>query len=303
LLLLLSLSFTGCPEIDDFGFQGPMATDYLEFGLQDATQVSVYYPKSAPPAQGYPLVVFSTGWNQVRSAYLGYARQLAEWGFVVAVRYYPSLGVSGIGDDYMLHHLAQLSETLDRCAAMNADPQSPLHGLVDVSNAGAAGHSMGGVVSVLGSLYDSRIRAVVSMDGNHADAATDAMAPSLDGASVPMMFLQAELGGFCTENPLARYAFFDAVEGPAARVMLLGADHMDYMDEDGAIISTLGRYLVCPDGTASAQLVRELATRYMTAWFGVHLKGDASFRTHFDGQRADEDEALGLVAIDLKPAS
>ena len=60
---------------------------------------------------------------------------------------------------------------------------------------------------------------------------------------------------------------------------------------------THGAPFLCPRGPADGQDVRDISTRYMIAWFNVHLKGMTEFADYYDGDAADADVAAGSVTI------
>ena len=298
---ILVLTLPGCPSFPTKeGFPGPYVSRYTSFSLEDGSEVSLWYPESTEPLEDLPLIVFSTGWNQVRKAYFSYARQLSQWGYVVATRFYPSMGAWGIGPDYMIHHVDQVSEIIDWCEIQSKDPASPFFGMIDAQNVATTGHSMGGHVSVVAATLEPRIRAVVTLDGNYADHATDAIIPGFDHVTAPMLFIGATDGGLCSRSLTSLYSFYDAAPSSAMEVMIEGADHMDFMDGDCAFLCQLGRYVFCASGTADDDEVRTLATRYMIAWFNMHLKGLDEYSIYINGSISEEDEQYNRVAIRRK---
>lgn len=58
----------------------------------------------------------------------------------------------------------------------------------------------------------------------------------------------------------------------------------------------------CPSAPAppSPQEVRDIATRYMIAWFNVYLKGNTEFERYYVGAEAQQDIDAGLVSIRTK---
>ena len=296
---VLALSLAGCPESATYDFPGPYRVEQFAFRLSDSSEASVFHPSREHHVEGAPLIVFSSGWNQLRKAYFGYATHLSEWGYVAVVRFYPSLGASGFGDAFLDEHVGQVFEIMDWCAEQNLSPESPLYGMVDASNVGTAGHSMGVVVSVLAALDDDRINAVVGLDGNYADAETDQRMPNPIERDPAMLFLNGGIGAWCTRTPFALYHFYDVVNPPAMDVVVVGSDHMDFMENDCGFLCEAGN-VVCPQGTADEQQVRDLAARYMIAWFNVYLRDQPEFELYFNGTFSAQDEANGRVIIRRK---
>ncbi|WP_327011354.1 prolyl oligopeptidase family serine peptidase [Dactylosporangium sp. NBC_01737] len=112
----------------------------------------------APSAAGrYPAIVFPASWGLNDLEYIAQARTLAGRGYVV-VSYTPRGWWSSGGeiDTAGPKDMADLSKVIDWTIANTA---------ADPSRIGAAGISYGAGISLLGSAFDPRIRAVVMMSG------------------------------------------------------------------------------------------------------------------------------------------
>lgn len=112
----------------------------------------------APSAAGrYPAVIFPSSWGLNDVEYLAQAKALAGRGYVV-VSYTPRGWWSSGGeiDTAGPLDIADLSKVIDWTIANTA---------ADPARIGAAGVSYGAGISLLGSAFDSRIRAVVMMSG------------------------------------------------------------------------------------------------------------------------------------------
>lgn len=301
-LSFLPLALFGCPEMgSEYGFPGPYKASYYDLQLDDGSEVSVFYTEDTQCGEGCPLIIFSVGWNQIRRAYFDYADQLAQWGYVCAIRYYPSLGNAGIGNDLLDYHVVQVSDVIDRCLVENTDPTSPLYGRIDGERIGAAGHSMGGVVTVFSALNDERIRAVVTLDGGYVDTSNEMYTISgFENVTAPMLFVEAGAAGYCSVNPYSLYRFYDIVNPPSMLAIIEGAGHMDFMEDDCDLLCQLGRYTICSAGTADPEEVRAIATRYMVSWFNYYLRHEEDFETYFNGPSSQGDVDAGLVTIERK---
>ena len=172
----------------------------------------------------YPLIVWSHGYtgSGLAAAYLG--EYLVPRGYVLAAvdhndpatpmritgntrrpgdgtalrrkRALDDLLAERPGLDHTRHAYrpTELSLTIDHLLTENADPDSPLHGLIDPQRLGAGGHSMGGytVMSLVGCLEgrrDRRIKVAVF----HSPAAWMWRAADYERIAVPSFLMIGEL--------------------------------------------------------------------------------------------------------------
>ncbi|MBI2423975.1 MAG: hypothetical protein HYV27_14175 [Candidatus Hydrogenedentes bacterium] len=301
--------FTGCDGIpfdpEEAGFPGPKLARIFNVHIPFPGDVSildpifddirVYFPYGAPPEDGYPLIIFSGGWNQEALSYNVFAKNLAQWGFVCVLRASPSLGLLNIGSDLFNENRQHVRDVLAWAEEAQLDPSSPLFKSLNLNAIGLAGHSLGGSISIVGATEEPRVAAVVSMDAVFERTNSPHLEPIL-AHSPPTMHLVAELGGYCTFPPFGDQVItlFNVVQTPMAEVVLKGADHMDYDP-----LSEEGRFF-CPAGTADEVVVRALASKYMVAWFKMHLDPEEKdFPALLTGDSARADVADGYVAIHL----
>jgi len=298
----------GCPTIGipkpitPLDFPGPYETEMMIVDLQDAWEYdlnfSVFYPAAEPPPGGFPVIVFSSGWNQARSSYDGMAQQLAQHGYVVLLRHFPSFGFWDIGWDLFELHLEQVQLILDWCADQNADPQSVLWRMCDLERLGMTGHSMGGHVGIVRAMADPRVKAVVCLDSQVERSTFDTVG-DVSALHAPILHLGAGMGGTCTYFAFSvepAVFLYDYSNPPKEEVIITGADHLDFLDYRLDVPPELDETL-CTEGTADNERVRELASRYMIAWFNYFIKGQLEFEAHFNGEYSDREEAAGIVTI------
>ena len=116
----------------------------------------------APPAPGpFPVVMYSAGWYSRSPDNTVLAEYLASHGFVVAT--VPQLGEGVVEFDFKV--------TFDRVETQIADLQFALDVLVhkpyvDAERIATAGFSIGGIVALLLQQRDSRVDAVIGLDGS-----------------------------------------------------------------------------------------------------------------------------------------
>lgn len=311
LLVVLSAVLPGCPEAIKappapiqtghltLGFPGPYAENRFYANIDDTFNVTVFYPVADAPIQNAPVIVFNVGWNAIRNTYESYCIQLAQWGYVCVVRYYPSLGMLGIGNDLFDAHVAHCLRTIDWVAEQNADPASPIFGMADPANVGLVGHSLGGSVALVAAPQHPNVRTVVSLDAlwDHEDASRTFNFAAFSG---PILYLAASESSLCSQAPNATQDLWAMTQRPKQRVTILGADHMDFMEDNPAAVdSTDAGNTFCATGYLEASEVRATAHRYLIPWLNYHLRGQLDFADWFAGDQALEDVRNGLTALDI----
>jgi dienelactone hydrolase len=288
----------GCYAPYDLGFQGPfpMSGYHTVYG-EEELPLTIFYPDTDPPMEGLPVVIFSPGFIQPRASYESYGKQLAQWGFVAVLRAYPNLGFAGYGDALVDDHVAQTCALIDWLAEENKRPDSRLYGKVDAANVGLTGHSMGAVESIAAAVEDERVRAVVSLDVSH-DRGDLTVADRIADCPARFMFIAADSGGVFSVAPTATVPLIQHSAPPTVMTIIHGADHLDFIDTFvGIFWLAHGIYLVAPDGPTEGQEVRDIAMKYMAAWFNVHLKGLEEFEEYYNGPLALKDEREGKVSF------
>lgn len=294
-------ALVGCPAPPTpvLGFPGPLPIERWDTTFGNGIPLSIYYPAETGGPTPRPVVIFSAGWNQMRGAYLGYGKELAQWGYVAIIRAYPNPSLWGIGIDTFEQQTQQVSDILDWCAEENARAGSPLFGSVDVTHAGTAGHSFGAAVSVESALHDPRIGAVVDLDSialNVNSEAAAALTSQLANVFTPMLWIGSDKGVTCS-GPRDANALptFDIANAPTEEVIIRGASHIDFLEQGESIGE-----IICGGGTTDKNEIRAIASRYMISWFNVFLQRKVEFRTYLDGALAQEDVAAGKVSIRTK---
>ena len=247
----------------------------------------------------YPLIVWSHGYtgSGLAAAYLG--EYLVPRGYVLAAvdhndpatpmritgntrrpgdgtalrrkRALDDLLAERPGLDHTRHAYrpTELSLTIDHLLTENADPDSPLHGLIDPQRLGAGGHSMGGytVMSLVGCLEgrrDRRIRAAVL----HSPAAWMWRKADYERIAVPVVLMIGELE---KRRPVKLLDIERAVAhmpSPSWYLEIIDAAHATFVDRPGA-----------PDDAASDDTPFPTAittiARYTRALFDSALRDSA----------------------------
>jgi|GEM_PF-2218850 len=259
---------------------------------------------AARPSCGFPLIVFNHGFLLRGDLYRSYGEHLASHGFVVAL---PTLRMSLFNASHVV--LAEdVRYVLDQFLGLDADPSSPLYGLIDETAVGASGHSLGGKLSLLEAVDDPRVRAIAVLDpvdvagpGASNTPESPSVAPEMMSAIfVPLLLVGAELGAnevfFTSCAPAGEnyQAFFAAANPPAIEVTQIGVGHGQYVDAGAGLVLA-----VCAKGTVPDDEVRASSAAYLTAFFLGHLAGDAAALEWLD-ERLALDAAQGLVVVRRK---
>lgn len=288
---------SSCYTKYELGFPGPYPAAGYHTYFEEDLPITVFYPDTYPRMENLPVVIFNAGFIQPRATYEGYGRQLAQWGYVAVIRAYASLGLIGIGDAMVDTHVAQSRRLLDWLADENERPDSPLFGMVDTNNVGVTGHSLGATVAMSTALAEPRVRAAVNLDATY-DGAEFNKLDDLAFCQAAILYIAAASGGWCSQAPGSQRRLYDYTPAPTVQVTIEGADHIDFMDTPIGLYNTAS--IACPQGSADAQLVRDLATKYMVAWFNVHLKGMTEFADYYNGAAADADRDAGLAKFQCR---
>jgi hypothetical protein len=190
--------------------------------------------------------------------------------------------------------------------AQNADAGSALHGRLDVSRLGLAGHSRGGQATLLAAEGDLAGKVTAWFGLDPVDSSPAANAPQartrLAAIAIPTAFLGETTdsgggaGGMACAPAADNFQVLYAV-APAPSVMLtaVGADHTQFEDPASCSFCTL-----CTAGSADGKVVLAYSVRYLTAFFARQLLGDASVGVAFQGAGAPADIAAGRVQVASK---
>jgi hypothetical protein len=109
----------------------------------------IYFPKQLgikSGKQSFPIALLLQGANVDKSNYSNFARIVASYGFVVVVpnhqKTFPQIGTGLFADT------SQIDAVLTQMKAENANPNSPIAGIVNTQKLGLLGHSQGGAVGL-----------------------------------------------------------------------------------------------------------------------------------------------------------
>lgn len=277
----------------------PLKLDWLDTSRQRSVPVLIYLPPVSPASQAepVPVIIFSHGLGGSREGYSYLGQHWSKSG-------YASVHVQHLGSDdavwrealpaermqavrraaatpaNALARPADVTFVIDELTRQNQDPKSPLHGRLDLSRIGAAGHSFGGftVMAIAGQsfrggvspLADSRVKAVVQMS-----------APVIGGQRVPQENFDNiripvfHMTGTLDDSPVGDTAAADR-RIPYDRMQHASTCLVIFKDGDHMIFS--GRMQRDPGREAADEVFQKLISKSTTAFWDAHLKNKAESR-------------------------
>lgn len=290
------------PWMENANIFAPAIADYLDlphFFLDHLALTKSPVFSNAPLAttnDGYPVILFSHGWNGFAAQNSAQMAELASHGYFVAsmqhtygamVTIFPdgeialnnpnalpeSMPEPGYTDAARLlvnQWAGDLSYALDYLTEQNADAASPFHNaLPQVSRVGAYGHSTGGgaVIQFCGS--DSRCDAGLTQDAFMTPVSQDVFD---QGVKQPFFFLfsQTWTDDVDSKNNRLFHEFTARLASPAPVATILGTRHHDFSDLP--LLSPLAPQLGLK-GPINGKLVVKIINDYLLAYFNQELKG------------------------------
>jgi predicted dienelactone hydrolase len=217
-----------------------------------------------------PLVVISPGFQMARAQYTSYATHLATWGFVAVLTDYADTG-------FFADH-AKLAADIPAVITWALADQTLA---IDPAKIAVSGHSLGGKMSVFAASLDPRIKAVVAwdpVDSNSPSVAPEKMTSLTAAIAVVGETTNASGGGMpCAPAADNFQQFYMAAPSPAIAITVMGADHMDWVDDPSC-----GFCGFCTAGSASPDLSRKVTRRLDVAWLRRHLFADTTMDVWLD---------------------
>jgi predicted dienelactone hydrolase len=173
--------------------------------------------KVAPTEKGYPVILFSHGWNGFNAQNTSQALQLASQGYVVVgVQHSYGAVITVFNDGTIAHNnpsalpngapneeyeaaarklvhqwAGDLGYTLDFLLEENDDPGSPLYKALDLARLGVYGHSTGGGAAIQFCGMDPRCVAVLGMDPFMRPVSAEVLK---NGVNQPAFFMFSSAG-------------------------------------------------------------------------------------------------------------
>lgn len=298
---------------------GAYAVGRLDERIQGASgdrpDVRIYYPaqqagaNATPEASGgpYPVVVYNHGFKPpIISFGINYrnntfiAERLASHGYVVAcVDLATNNSLFRTGQENSQRDADDTIATLDHFERINADATHPLFGLLDPTQAALGGHSRGGDAALIAGGMEwaargagSRIKALFVFGPPSTDS-QNSNTPLVFGdfTQFPLLLVAGSEDGVA---PPAQQRDILALAGsPSMLVELNGGNHSQFKDNDTFILG---------DSAATQSLADQhgACQRYVTAWLGTHVKGQAGAFVDYVMRGAQVLSDGRLSAVDVR---
>jgi hypothetical protein len=255
------------------------------------------YRDSVIPATeaGFPIILFSHGWNGFNAQNTGQAVHLASHGYVVigvqhpygavitvfrdgTIAYNnPSALPGGAADDeyeaaaqvLARQWAGDLAYALDFMQEQNSDATGPFAGSLDLSRVGAYGHSTGGGAAIQFCGTDSRCKAVLGLDPFMRPVSPEVLA---SGLSQPALFLFSQVWAddLSSRNNTLFHDFVSNVPQARGVVSIDGTAHYDFSDIP--LLSPLAPRLGLK-GPINGQRVTAIINDYLLSFFDSTLRG------------------------------
>lgn len=266
---------------------------------------SVYQAPVARASAPFPLIIFSHGNGGIRFQNHTLARHLASHGFIFAAPDHTENAVfTGLPEDLVIYNPLLMGKSssdrpkdigfiIDTLLELNTPGSGDrMEGAIDPDKIGVAGHSFGGQAVMSEVQMDDRIRAGLNLAGPWISIA-------LFNLHVPMMYmigLEDRTVGF-PYNPF----IVDTYEhSPAPRFLLEFPDggHYTLTDACGLAPSLFGTGDGCGEGERlkddspfvfiDPDLAQDIQHGYVTAFFGLSLKGDERYTPYLSANHFPE---------------
>jgi dienelactone hydrolase len=284
---------------------GPYDFGYADLTFHDPSSnkdqpLRAYYPAAGAgidDADGpRPLIVFGPGFALPMSLYFSYAEHLASYGYIVVLR-----------DNYVISHLALAQTTsaiIDWVESQAKLAGSIFYDKVDLTRIGTSGHSLGGKISLLTAYDDKRVTASGTIDPVDTSPlntpAYPAVTPGLmPDIHIPTLLLGSSDGGLCAPLNADYRQFYLYANPPSIEIEIEKSGHLTFCDLPDAVIDAAA--IICPTGGGDFEQIRELANRYLAAFYKVEFDGDTAYAYYLTGAGMAHDVAAGLVATADKP--
>lgn len=273
-----------------FDLQVPVGGGGLRVTVVGPSEDGMTLSRAGAP---YPLVIISPGLTISRGQFRGYADRLASHGVLVVLQ-------SARSEANHAQYRDDTGKLIDWLLAPTGADAAKVQGRADRDRIGVAGHSLGGKISLLAAAADPRIKAALGIDPVDGGLGMQPMALDVVDkirlpAGVPLAFLGetvSKRGGMpCAPEGQNYEALYGKAAAPAFALTFVGAAHNDFVDDFAGCL-TCG---FCPGGTAPRTRTRDLAIKYVTAYFLWSLRGLSAYADYLSGAEMSRDIIAGYV--------
>ncbi|HNO84508.1 MAG TPA: hypothetical protein PKM54_07770 [Anaerolineales bacterium] len=294
----------------------PAISGYLNlpsFFLDHLALVNVPAYENAQAAKtdtGYPIIVFSHGWNGFNAQNTGQVLELASRGYVViAVQHTYGAVVTVFPDGTVAPNNPQalpedandpnyevvarklvnqwagdISFTLDQFAGQNQDSESIFFQTLDLSRVGVYGHSTGGGAAIQFCGTDPRCKTILGMDPFMRPVSEEVLQNGLSQPSF-FMFSQGWADVTDSKNNQLFNQFQPNLGDNRGIIVISGTKHFDFSDLP--LLSPIAPQLGLK-GPLNGGRVVEIVNSYLLGFFEMTLKNQPS--ELFNGNFADFNE-------------
>ena len=260
------------------------------------TKIPAFLDASPAPAEnGYPIILFSHGWNGFAAQNSAQMVELASHGYVAValqhtygamVTVFPDGQVARNNPDALPEGMTEpgytiaarllvnqwagdLSAALDYLAGQNTDPSSSFHGLFDLTKVGVYGHSTGGGATIQFCGTDARCSAGLTQDAFMTPVSQQVLD---EGVKQPFFFIfsQSWADDVQGKNNQIFEGFYSHLPFQVPVVTILGTRHYDFTDLP--LLSPLAPQLGIK-GPINGKRVVKILNDYLIAFFDQELKG------------------------------
>jgi predicted dienelactone hydrolase len=270
--------------------------------------------KAAISDVGFPVILFSHGWNGFNAQSSGQAMQLASHGYVVVGVQHTYGALVTVFEDGTLalnnpdalprdapdeiydpaadkladQWAGDLKFALDFLTAANSESTSPFLHVLDLSNVGVYGHSTGGGAAIQFCSRDARCKALFGMDPFMRPVSTDVLER---GISQPAFFLFSQRWADDVDslNNAQFRPFYETSKSTLGAVYIEGTAHYDFSDLP--LLSPLAPQLGLK-GPINGKLVTVIINYYLLSFFDLTLKEVPSDLFDSTSRKYDEVELV-----------
>lgn len=270
--------------------------------------------KAAASDQGFPVILFSHGWNGFNAQSSGQALQLASHGYVVVgvqhtygalitvfedgtvalnnpdalPRDAPDEIYDPAADKLADQWAGDLDFALDFLTSMDSDSASRFFNVLDMSKVGVYGHSTGGGAAIQFCARASRCKALLGMDPFMRPVSTDVLE---HGISQPAFYLFSQVWADDVDslNNAQFKPFYENSNSVLGAVYIEGTAHYDFSDLP--LLSPLAPQLGLK-GPINGKRVILIVNDYLLSFFDMTLKQSPSDLFDLTKQKYDEVELM-----------
>lgn len=252
----------------------------------------------AKQEEGFPVIVFSHGWNGFEAQNTAQAIELASHGYVVVALNHPygamvtvfpdgeiahnnpsALPAGAPDDEYEIaarklvdQWAGDIAFTLDILGMRNSDIRGSFFSAFDLNRIGVFGHSTGGGAAVEFCGRNPRCKAVVGLDPFMRPVSLEVLENGLSQPSF-FMFSQVWADDIESRNNELFFPFYEQAQHPLGVVSIQGTRHYDFTDLP--MLSPIAPQLGLKGPINGREMVK-IMNSYLVAFFEQTLRGKAT---------------------------